>query len=141
MKAISIRAPWWWYILNGGKDIENRDWPTKFRGRVLVHASKWWKGDAVLADMEDIHADILEPQMIIPPRLSDMQPWGGHIVGSVDIVDCVAEHNSKWFFGGYGFVLRSPFAFRHPTPFKGALGFFDTPAPDRAAGSDTGEKR
>lgn len=40
MIALSIRQPWAWHILNSGKDIENRDWPTRFRGRVLIHASK-----------------------------------------------------------------------------------------------------
>ena len=40
MKALSIRQPWAWLILHGGKDIENRDWATRFRGRVLIHASK-----------------------------------------------------------------------------------------------------
>lgn len=30
--AISIRQPWAWLIANGFKDIENRDWATKFRG-------------------------------------------------------------------------------------------------------------
>src|SRR5689334_13701824 len=55
MKALSIRQPWAWLIVRPDlvgaaraaaiaagevKDIENRSWPTKFRGRVLVHASK-----------------------------------------------------------------------------------------------------
>jgi ASCH domain len=40
MKAPSIRQRWAWLIVNGHKDIENRAWPTKFRGRVLIHASK-----------------------------------------------------------------------------------------------------
>ncbi len=40
MIALSIRQPWAWHILHSGKDIENRDWPTRFRGRVLIHASK-----------------------------------------------------------------------------------------------------
>ena len=40
MKALSIRQPWAHLILHGGKDIENRDWRTSVRGRVLVHASK-----------------------------------------------------------------------------------------------------
>lgn len=40
MLALSIRQPWAWLIINGGKDIENRDWPTKFRSRILVHAGK-----------------------------------------------------------------------------------------------------
>lgn len=126
MKALSVRSPWWWYILNGGKDIENREWRTNFRGRVLLHASKWWRGDDVLEDQREIHSQIVEPQTIITPRLSDMQPWCGHLVGTVEIVDCVSQHNSRWFFGSYGFVLRGPVEFR-PIPFKGALGFFDVP--------------
>mgnify|MGYP006363525131 CR=1 FL=1 len=35
MKALSIRAPWWWAILYAGKDIENREWATRFRGPVI----------------------------------------------------------------------------------------------------------
>jgi hypothetical protein len=38
--ALSIRQPWAWLILHAGKDIENRDWPTKYRGPFLIHASK-----------------------------------------------------------------------------------------------------
>jgi hypothetical protein len=52
MKALSVRAPWWWYILHGGKDIENRDWPTRVRGRVLIHASKWWNEREVSDDIQ-----------------------------------------------------------------------------------------
>lgn len=40
MKALSIRQPWAWLIVNGFKDIENRSWHTKYRGPVLIHASK-----------------------------------------------------------------------------------------------------
>ena len=38
MKALSIRQPWAHRILREGKDIENRDWPTRYRGPVLIHA-------------------------------------------------------------------------------------------------------
>ena len=40
MKALSIRQPWAWLIVNGYKDIENRTWSTDFRGRVYVHAGR-----------------------------------------------------------------------------------------------------
>lgn len=40
MKALSIRQPWAWLIVAGYKDIENRSWPTNFRGRVYIHASR-----------------------------------------------------------------------------------------------------
>ena len=41
MKALSIRQPWAWLIVHGYKDVENRTWSTKFRGRVQVHAGKF----------------------------------------------------------------------------------------------------
>jgi hypothetical protein len=36
LKAISIRQPWAWLIVNGYKDIENRIWAAKLRGPVLM---------------------------------------------------------------------------------------------------------
>lgn len=48
----------------------------------------------------------------------------GGIVGAVDIVDCVQEHQSAFFFGPHGFVLANAevLPFRE---YKGQLGFFE----------------
>jgi hypothetical protein len=126
MKALSVRAPWWWFILHAGKDIENRDWPTGVRGTVYLHASKWWGMHEVRADFE--YADDILCHDRPSVLLNDMRSAGGCIVGTVDIVDCVRQSKSPWFNGDYGFVLRNPVAFEKPIPFKGALGFFDVPA-------------
>ena len=40
MKVLSVRQPWAWAIIHGGKDVENRNWDTKFRGRLAIHAGK-----------------------------------------------------------------------------------------------------
>ena len=40
MRALSIKQPWASLIVHHGKDIENRTWPTKIRGRIAIHASK-----------------------------------------------------------------------------------------------------
>ena len=40
MKALSVRQPWAWAIIYAGKDVENRTWPTRYRGFVIVHASQ-----------------------------------------------------------------------------------------------------
>lgn len=114
-KAISIRQPWCHHILFDGKDIENRDWHTSYRGPVLIHASKSFDGYA--AERREFEA--AHPQ----------SPLGG-IVGMVEIADCVRSSQSKWFFGQYGFVLRNPVPLEF-IPCKGALGFF-TPAFNRA---------
>lgn len=120
MIALSIRQPWAWLIMNAGKDIENRCWPTRFRGRVLIHASK----GCTRAEWED--ADLFAAMVgaVAPPVLSDLERGG--IVGSVEIVDCVSRSESCWFVGEFGFVLRDPRPLPF-IPFKGSLGFFDVP--------------
>ena len=129
MKALSIRAPWWWYILHAGKDIENRDRPTRVRGRVLIHASKSWIQKDIALDDWDAGEMAAEAGAanVPPPNFPEMRECGGCIVGSVEIVDCVALSCSPWFVGNYGFVLRDPVTFATPIPYKGALGFFGVP--------------
>ncbi|MEW6614015.1 MAG: ASCH domain-containing protein [Thermodesulfobacteriota bacterium] len=125
MKALSIKQPWAWAIIHGGKDIENRTWPTRFRGRFLVHASKTfdmegWKWIARMEGRLCIQQSIAEL-----PHYKDFLMGG--IIGSVEIVGCVRHHGSLWFEGPYGFVLADP----RPMEFmlcKGSLGFFDVSA-------------
>ena len=128
MKALSVRAPWWWAILHG-KPVENRDWYTNYRGVVLLHASKWWREAEALDDWDDILDMAESDNMNFPldwPK-EEMQEKSGCIVGSVEITDCVRRHPSAFFVGKFGFVLRHPVIYRKPIPFKGALGFFDVP--------------
>jgi len=33
VKALTLRPHWAWFVVNGCKDIENRSWPTRLRGR------------------------------------------------------------------------------------------------------------
>lgn len=127
MKALAIRQPWAWLIIHGGKDVENRDWSTKVRGRVLIHAAKGMTrdeygaavGTALMAANRDAGG-----ASIAVPAMSSIQRGG--IIGSVEIVDCISASASPWFFGKFGFVLRDPqpLPFR---PYKGQLGFFDVP--------------
>lgn len=110
-RALSVRQPWAWAILNG-KDIENRSRRTHYRGDVLLHASLKYERSA---------------------RPPNGHPWPPHIVGAdfqiggiigvVEIVDCVEESTSPWFAGPFGYVLANPrpLAFM---PMMGALGFF-----------------
>jgi hypothetical protein len=113
--ALSIRQPWAWLIVNAGKDIENRTWPTRFRGPVLIHASKAWRWQ----EKEDRDRVIFSFGIAIPETL----PLGG-IVGEARIVDCVEDYSSRWFNGPFGFVLTDvkPVDF---VPCRGALGFFN----------------
>ena len=114
MKALSIMQPWAWLIVNGHKDIENRDWKPwnpglKYRGPVLIHAGKKHDGDPEFWDHDPIE----------PPAALD---YGG-IVGEAEIVDVVTASDSPWFCGPYGLVIRNARALPFQ-PCRGQLGFF-----------------
>lgn len=108
IKALSIKQPYPHHIFHDGKDVENRDWRTRGRGWIIVHAGV---SKTELDKDDDLHQAL---------------PRGG-VVGMVRIVDCVQKMESSWFNGPYGFVLRDAF----PLPLiicKGALGFFALPS-------------
>jgi hypothetical protein len=116
MKVLSIRQPWAALIVAGIKDIENRNWPTRYRGPLLIHAAQ---RPAHMSDHE-----IARTYRCTIPATAKLR---GGIVGIVELIDCVGRHRSKWFEGDFGFVLRNarPLPF---VPMPGRLGLFD-PSP------------
>ena len=127
MKAISIRSPWWWFILHGGKDIENRDWPTSYRGDVLIHASKFFGKAEIVEDFDFARGIAMREGRTLPGpvTLGDFKAAGGCLVGRARIVGCVSSSDSPWFFGRFGFLLADVRPLATPIPWKGALGLFD----------------
>lgn len=126
MPALSIRQPWAWLIVNGFKDVENRSWPTPFRGRVLIHAGK----TLTEAYYREVRSSLAAAGLLPPefPAIEDL-PRGG-IVGEAVIYDCVDVCASPWFIeGNHAFLLRNakPSAF---WPMNGRLGFFDVRVAD-----------
>lgn len=117
MKALSIRQPWAWAIVQGHKPVENRTWPTRHVGDLLIHAGLQFDDDG-LRSMLSVFPEL---QAQLPAR------WDlGGIVGIAEAVGCVTEHTSRWFTGPYGLVLRNA----RPLPFvawRGQLGLFDVP--------------
>ncbi|MDP3625045.1 MAG: ASCH domain-containing protein [Hydrogenophaga sp.] len=119
MITLSVRQPWAWCIVNGHKPVENRDWPTQFRGPIQIHAGKTMSRRYYEEVGEDLVARGLVASL---PAFEDL-PRGG-VVGITKIVDCVQDHPSGWFTGPFGFVLQDS----RPLPFhpcNGALKFFD----------------
>ena len=115
MKALSIQQPWAAAIIYGGKDIENRSWNTKYRGRFYVHSSLGFAKNAPQ-----------EVWDIFDKHFPDGSEAYGGIIGTVELVDCVNSSDSKWWQGPKGFVLKNP----EPCAFKrakGRLGFYEVP--------------
>lgn len=105
MKALSIKQPWAWAIFHG-KPVENRNWYSKHRGPLLIHASKTFDYDGYLWILENSQRLFEFPIEFIIPGTKKFQ-FGG-IVGKVNMVDCVKSYDSAWFFGEYGFVFEAP---------------------------------
>jgi hypothetical protein len=126
--ALTIRQPWAWAIVDAGKDIENRMWATKYRGLICIHAAKGMTETEWVDTMDFIDDQFPVDRQFAHSRRaraihSDAAKRGG-IIATAEIVDCVRQSESPWFFGPYGFVLANV----QPVPFlpcKGALGFFD----------------
>lgn len=124
VKALSIRQPWAWLILYGGKAIENRRWSTHYRGEFLIHAAQ----GMTRAEYEGAvqFAREVDPRIVVPPP-SEIRRGG--IVGRARLVDVLppcAEFPCAhpWHMPGqFGFVLAdvAPVPFR---PLRGMLGFF-----------------
>ncbi len=125
MKALNIKQPWASLIVNGFKDVENRDWKPrslglKFRGRVLIHAGKQIDDEALAYVLAGVHP-VTHKWVAFDVQQEFVT---GGIVGEAEIVDVVTDSTSPWFTGPYGLVLRNahPLLFR---PCKGQLGFFN----------------
>ncbi len=120
-KALSVRQPWAWAIIHGGKDIENRSWQAVDRGdmqplRIAIHASKGMTRD----EYESAH-DFMRAFGIQCPRPDELVR--GAIIGSVTVTSIVKESESPWFIGPRGLVLADP----EPCPIiaaSGMLGYF-----------------
>ena len=119
--AISIMQPWAWLIVNGHKDIENRNWIAKYRGPVAIHAGIKIDHDCALSLQFQRHP-VTDSEFSID-TFNTLGKGVGGIVGVAEIVDCVSDSDSDWFVGRHGFVLRNakPVDF---IPVRGALGFF-----------------
>lgn len=115
MKALTICQPYAELIARGEKPIENRTWPTSYRGLLLIHAGK----SLEWLDPED---GLSYPGMAF-----------GALVATARLVDCVRveqlpphladnEHaNGPWCW------LLEDVNRIQPIPWRGAQGLWDLP--------------
>lgn len=123
MKALTICQPYAHMIACGEKRVENRTWPTQYRGPLLIHAgkSRAW--------------------------LTDSDPDGmafGAVVATAQLVDCLRVERIKcgdyadrypWLkghrhaLGPWCWVLGDVAVLQEPVPARGAQGLWDLPWP------------
>jgi ASCH domain len=103
VKALTVRQPWAWAIIYGGKDIENRRWRTAYRGPLLIHAGK----AADPAGSAELLWTMADPEAIGQPRAA----WEarGAFIGLVHLADILTDSPSRWAIPGwYHWVLEFP---------------------------------
>ena len=122
MKAITVRQPWAWLLIHGGKDIENRCWPTNYRGKIAIHAAKEMTRDEWLDAV--LYAEYRG--IVVTPDFDELVR--GAVIGTMILRDCVTDHESPWFEGPYGFVMTNPVPC-DACWTKGALGLWEWNAP------------
>jgi hypothetical protein len=115
MRAISIKQPFAWLVVTGKKNIENRSWYTHHRGPLAIHAG------LRMADEELEEIARRYRVRILPEALQR-----GGIIGTVNVVDVVTEHGSRWFQGPFGWVLKNAKQTRF-LPMTGKQGFMSVP--------------
>lgn len=121
MKALSVRQPWAWFLLHG-KPVENRDWSSRYRGPLAIHASKSMTKAEYFEAVDMVRR--FDPDLVRRmPGPAEMVK--GAIIGTVNMVDCVKQLESPWFFGPWGFVLHNPVEFVEPIYVKGSLGLWE----------------
>ncbi len=120
--ALSVRQPWAWAILHGGKVIENRSLAAirsggMRPGRICLHAAKGMKRDEY-----DWAVWRLQRHGTVAPRPDALVR--GAIIGTVEVTGIITESDSEWFGGTAGLTLADPVAI-DPIPAEGALGYFE----------------
>lgn len=131
MRALSLTRPWTWLVLHGGKDIENRSWPTRYRGPLVIHG-------AMSKDVESTtpFLNLLTPTAAsaLDQALADGSVMDLGLLGVVDVVGCCTSWVdgglvhcacSGWAMPGQAhWQLANPRPFRKPIPARGALGLW-----------------
>lgn len=136
MRILTVRQPWAWAIIHGGKDVENRvrNIAGGYRGPVAIHVA--------LADAENApeslwlqHSDWYRGRTSQPKKFDPAWSDRGHIIGVVDLVD-VHPSGDCWGFDEDGerwcspwseplahhLALRNPRALGAPIAYTGTLG-------------------
>lgn len=126
-KALSLKQPYAWLIANGFLLVDDRSWGTRYRGPILIHASK---------GIYTEYYDYIKANTDIPIPAKDKLGYGG-VVGIANLALCCRPGElpngisriQRAHFGGihqeyYGFLFEQA----KPLPLlpcPGKLGIFE----------------
>lgn len=132
VRCISLWQPWASLMACGAKFLETRDWDTKIRGEVYIHASKTLQGIDSLFDVRVVE-EMEDALGLALQNWETSLPFGaliakGRLVETLRTEDAFALFPEQSPFGNFG---PGRFAHRYenlqrftPIPLRGAQGFF-----------------
>lgn len=132
MRALTICQPYASLILEGTKRVENRNWETKYRGRLYIHAGRGreWLHREMRGDVEWDR---------ISNRPVDAMPFGA-VIAIATLVDCLPMDEIEagkyaerypWLrthdhaIGPWCWIFAEKPTPVGPWPWKGRQGLFD----------------
>jgi hypothetical protein len=124
LNVLTVKQPWAWALVCGGKRIENRSWQTPLRGWLAIHASR---------QPDTAGFAFLRSQGIICREESLVY---GSIIGVVHL-DAITPlsrcQDDPWASGPYCWHVSRAVALRKPIAVKGRMftWSFDLPRPLR----------
>lgn len=137
MKALTICQPYAHLIATGDKRVENRSWPTRYRGPLLIHAGKsrsWLcldEGSNIDEEYGIPVADMAFGAIVATARLVDCLPLDGIMRGQYSgLYPWLASHEHTE--GPWCWVLADEVSLAEPVPARGAQGLWDFPWPPGA---------
>ena len=143
MKAITIWQPWASLIATGVKRIETRSWPTKYRGKLAIHAAMLNPFKAIKPIPEVVVAEMrkaLKEEGILTSSTDFRVLPRGCIVATVNLVDCreitysfrcskINFTNEEYFgdytIGRYAWILEDVQPLKEPVLAKGMQGLWN----------------
>ncbi len=124
VRALTIRQPWAWAVIYGGKDVENRRWRTAYRGPLLIHAGK--NADPDPEATARVLWTMADPEAFGQPRAALRAREA--IVGFVHLADVLTDSPSPWATAGrYHWALEFPEPIDPPIPCRGRPGLWVPP--------------
>jgi activating signal cointegrator 1 len=152
MKVLSLLQPWASLVVMGAKQIETRSWNTKYRGPLLIHASKKYTGaqkslavdfnvnhGAGLGFTEDLPVGLIIGSVNLIETFPTEKAWSGtggigwkinnKVVVDNDLrmmnITKAEEAYGDYSPGRYGWMLSDPVQFTKGVPVNGKLGIWE----------------
>jgi len=137
VKTISLLQPWATLMVIGAKKVETRSWNTRYRGPLLIHASKGLSAECrqlckqdpfslFINDVDDLPRGAIIGMVNLKgtgptERFKSLGNGGGIYIPNIDQELAFGDYGPN----RYGWYCEDAIQFKEPIPCKGALSIWE----------------